>query len=171
MRRPREPAKPRDCAGPLVGHVLGGSEIVKCDVPVDGTRRHLLDSLLEGYPGLGIDSIHDRISQNVMLGNCAITMSYESGRTTSRIFRDGEFSPLVDVDHVARAGNQAREREVAARPERTLRESPEMRDIEAMLAGFTVAVEFRNKTWFDTERHTARTLEFELAKGFRKRRC
>ena len=31
----------------------------------------------------------------------------------------------------------------------------------AMLAGFTVAVEFRNKTWFNTERHTARTLAFE----------
>jgi len=27
----------------------------------------------------------------------------------------------------------------------------------AMLAGFTVAAEFRNKTWFDTDRHAART--------------
>jgi uncharacterized protein YecE (DUF72 family) len=35
----------------------------------------------------------------------------------------------------------------------------------AMLAGFTVAVEFRNKTWFDTERHTARTLAFERENG------
>jgi uncharacterized protein YecE (DUF72 family) len=31
----------------------------------------------------------------------------------------------------------------------------------AMLAGFTVAVEFRNKTWFDTDKHTHRTLQFE----------
>jgi uncharacterized protein YecE (DUF72 family) len=31
----------------------------------------------------------------------------------------------------------------------------------AMLAGFTVAVEFRNKTWFNTEKHMARTLAFE----------
>jgi uncharacterized protein YecE (DUF72 family) len=31
----------------------------------------------------------------------------------------------------------------------------------AMLAGFDVAVEFRNKTWFDTERHSVRTLQFE----------
>ena len=31
----------------------------------------------------------------------------------------------------------------------------------AMLAGFTVAVEFRNRTWFDSEKHTARTLAFE----------
>lgn len=31
----------------------------------------------------------------------------------------------------------------------------------AMLAGFTLAVEFRNSTWFDSERHTRRTLEFE----------
>jgi uncharacterized protein YecE (DUF72 family) len=30
-----------------------------------------------------------------------------------------------------------------------------------MLAGFTVPVEFRNKTWFDTDKHTARTLPFE----------
>ena len=36
----------------------------------------------------------------------------------------------------------------------------------AMLAGFTVAVEFRNKTWFDTDRHTARTLAFERENGF-----
>ena len=35
----------------------------------------------------------------------------------------------------------------------------------AMLAGFTVAVEFRNKTWFDTEKHTARTLAFERHNG------
>ena len=34
-----------------------------------------------------------------------------------------------------------------------------------MLAGFTVAVEFRNKTWFDTDRHAARTLEFERSNG------
>jgi uncharacterized protein YecE (DUF72 family) len=33
----------------------------------------------------------------------------------------------------------------------------------AMLAGFTVAVEFRNKTWFNTAKHTARTLAFERA--------
>ena len=36
----------------------------------------------------------------------------------------------------------------------------------AMLAGFTVAVEFRNKTWFDTQRHSARTLAFERDNGF-----
>jgi len=35
----------------------------------------------------------------------------------------------------------------------------------AMLAGFTVAVEFRNRTWFDTERHAARTLDFERDNG------
>jgi uncharacterized protein YecE (DUF72 family) len=35
----------------------------------------------------------------------------------------------------------------------------------AMLAGFTVAVEFRNRTWFDTEKHTFRTLEFERRNG------
>jgi uncharacterized protein YecE (DUF72 family) len=29
-----------------------------------------------------------------------------------------------------------------------------------------VAVEFRNKTWFDTEKHTARTLAFERDNGF-----
>jgi uncharacterized protein YecE (DUF72 family) len=31
----------------------------------------------------------------------------------------------------------------------------------AMLAGFTVAVEFRNRSWFDSDRHAARTLQFE----------
>ena len=36
----------------------------------------------------------------------------------------------------------------------------------AMLAGFDVAVEFRNKTWFDTEKHAATTLEFERENGF-----
>jgi uncharacterized protein YecE (DUF72 family) len=36
----------------------------------------------------------------------------------------------------------------------------------AMLAGYTVAVEFRNRTWFDTEKHTARTLKFEKENGF-----
>ena len=36
----------------------------------------------------------------------------------------------------------------------------------AMLAGFSIAVEFRNKTWFDTEKHTTRTLEFERTNGF-----
>lgn len=35
----------------------------------------------------------------------------------------------------------------------------------AMLAGFTVAVEFRNKTWFNTDKHSARTLAFERANG------
>ena len=35
----------------------------------------------------------------------------------------------------------------------------------AMLAGFTVAVEFRNKTWFNTEKHTHRTLAFEQDNG------
>jgi len=35
----------------------------------------------------------------------------------------------------------------------------------AMLAGFTVAVEFRNRTWFDTDRHMARTLQFERDNG------
>src|SRR6476469_4466946 len=34
-----------------------------------------------------------------------------------------------------------------------------------MLAGFTIAVEFRNATWFNSEKHTARTLEFERANG------
>ena len=36
----------------------------------------------------------------------------------------------------------------------------------AMLAGFTVAVEFRNPTWFDSGKHTARTLDFERQNGF-----
>jgi len=36
----------------------------------------------------------------------------------------------------------------------------------AMLAGFTVAVEFRNPTWFDSETHTRRTLDFERQNGF-----
>ena len=36
----------------------------------------------------------------------------------------------------------------------------------AMLAGFTVAVEFRNRSWFDNERRTARTLAFERDNGF-----
>ena len=36
----------------------------------------------------------------------------------------------------------------------------------AMLARFTVAVEFRNKAWFDTNKHTARTLAFERDNGF-----
>lgn len=31
----------------------------------------------------------------------------------------------------------------------------------AMLAGFTTALEFRNATWFNSDKHTARTLEFE----------
>ncbi len=31
----------------------------------------------------------------------------------------------------------------------------------AMLAGFTVAVEFRNRSWFESDRHAARTLQFE----------
>jgi uncharacterized protein YecE (DUF72 family) len=35
----------------------------------------------------------------------------------------------------------------------------------AMLAGFAVAVEFRNKTWFDSEKHGARTLAFERDNG------
>lgn len=35
----------------------------------------------------------------------------------------------------------------------------------AMLAGFTVAVEFRNATWFDGEKHSARTLRFERDNG------
>ena len=35
----------------------------------------------------------------------------------------------------------------------------------AMLAGFTVAVEFRNKTWFDTDKHAHRTLTFERENG------
>ena len=36
----------------------------------------------------------------------------------------------------------------------------------AMLAGFTVAVEFRNGTWFNSEKHAARTLAFERENGF-----
>lgn len=36
----------------------------------------------------------------------------------------------------------------------------------AMLAGFNVAVEFRNKTWFETDKKTARTLAFERENGF-----
>lgn len=35
----------------------------------------------------------------------------------------------------------------------------------AMLAGFTMAVEFRNRTWFEGERHVARTLRFEQDNG------
>jgi uncharacterized protein YecE (DUF72 family) len=35
----------------------------------------------------------------------------------------------------------------------------------AMLAGFPLAVEFRNKTWFDSERHIARTLALERDNG------
>jgi uncharacterized protein YecE (DUF72 family) len=35
-----------------------------------------------------------------------------------------------------------------------------------MLAGFNVAVEFRNATWFNSDRHTARTLAFERENGF-----
>jgi uncharacterized protein YecE (DUF72 family) len=35
----------------------------------------------------------------------------------------------------------------------------------AMLAGFPLAVEFRNKTWFDSDRHTTRTLAFERENG------
>jgi uncharacterized protein YecE (DUF72 family) len=36
----------------------------------------------------------------------------------------------------------------------------------AMLAGYTVAVEFRNATWFNSEKHTSRTLTFERENGF-----
>ena len=36
----------------------------------------------------------------------------------------------------------------------------------AMLAGFTVAVEFRNKTWFNSDKHTRRTLAFERENGY-----
>ena len=35
----------------------------------------------------------------------------------------------------------------------------------AMLAGFTMAVEFRNRTWFDDPRRAARTLAFERDNG------
>ena len=36
----------------------------------------------------------------------------------------------------------------------------------AMLAGFTVAVEFRNRTWFEDDRRSRRTLAFERDNGF-----
>jgi len=36
----------------------------------------------------------------------------------------------------------------------------------AMLAGFRVAVEFRNATWFNSEKHVTRTLDFERENGF-----
>lgn len=36
----------------------------------------------------------------------------------------------------------------------------------AMLTGFTVAVEFRNRTWFANEKRTTRTLNFERDNGF-----
>ena len=35
----------------------------------------------------------------------------------------------------------------------------------AMLAGFALAIEFRNRSWFDGERHTTRTLAFERENG------
>jgi uncharacterized protein YecE (DUF72 family) len=35
----------------------------------------------------------------------------------------------------------------------------------AMLAGFNVAVEFRNKSWFDTAKHRNTTLKFERENG------
>jgi len=35
----------------------------------------------------------------------------------------------------------------------------------AMLAGFTIAVEFRNQTWFANDKRTMRTLEFERENG------
>ena len=35
----------------------------------------------------------------------------------------------------------------------------------AMLAGFDLAIEFRNGTWFDTDAHAARTLAFERDQG------
>jgi uncharacterized protein YecE (DUF72 family) len=35
----------------------------------------------------------------------------------------------------------------------------------AMLAGFRLAIEFRNKSWFEGERHAARTLAFERDNG------
>jgi len=34
-----------------------------------------------------------------------------------------------------------------------------------MLAGFTIAVEFRNRTWFETAKRMTRTLDFERANG------
>jgi len=36
----------------------------------------------------------------------------------------------------------------------------------AMLAGLRVAVEFRNATWFNSEKHVTRTLDFERENGF-----
>lgn len=36
----------------------------------------------------------------------------------------------------------------------------------AMLAGFAVAVEFRNSTWFNSEKHMSRTLAFERENAF-----
>lgn len=36
----------------------------------------------------------------------------------------------------------------------------------AMLAGYTVAVEFRNATWFNGAKHASRTLAFERENGF-----
>ena len=36
----------------------------------------------------------------------------------------------------------------------------------AMLAGFTVAVEFRNVTWFNSDKHASRALAFERENGF-----
>jgi uncharacterized protein YecE (DUF72 family) len=35
----------------------------------------------------------------------------------------------------------------------------------AMLAGLRLAIEFRNKSWFDGDKHTARTLAFERDNG------
>jgi uncharacterized protein YecE (DUF72 family) len=35
----------------------------------------------------------------------------------------------------------------------------------AMLAGFRLAIEFRNRSWFDGDKHTARTLAFERDNG------
>lgn len=35
----------------------------------------------------------------------------------------------------------------------------------AMLAGFAIAVEFRNRTWFETDKRKSRTLEFERSNG------
>jgi hypothetical protein len=35
-----------------------------------------------------------------------------------------------------------------------------------MPAGLTVAVEFRNKTWFNSEKHVERSLRFERQTGF-----
>ena len=36
----------------------------------------------------------------------------------------------------------------------------------AMLAGFTVALEFRNRTWFENTKRASRTLQFERDNGF-----